>query len=288
MRERPTGGHAERRTYADLLSAAHAAHFPEIRLLIHRLHLERIHRVLDAPCGDGFYSELLAEDLEPGGEVVAVDVDDKALAEVEQRARNMSRGATVTSLHADVFQMPLADESFDFAWCAQSLISLSNPGETSPGPGTLDVLQEFHRVLRPGGRIAVLEEDAMHYMILPWPAELELAIHHAERQGFARLYGRPEQLDAGRQLGKVLAKSGFEPLRKISLSADRQGIPHHDERAFLLAYFAELRKRIEQDISPDNLWEFDALTDARSRRSFFQDPEFEMTWLEFVILGSKA
>ena len=171
---------------------------------------------------------------------------------------------------------------------SQSLISLSNPGDPSPGPGTLNALQEFHRVLRPGGQIAVLEQDAMHYVLLPWPAELELAIHHAERKGFARLYGNPEQLDAGRQLGKVLSKSGFQPLRKISLSADRRGIPHHDERAFLLAYFAELRKRIEQDLSPEDLREFDQWTDPGSPSSFFQDPEFEMTWLEFVILGSKA
>ncbi len=128
----------------------------------------------------------------------------------------------------------------------------------------------------------------MHYVMLPWPAELELAIRHAERKGFKRLYGRPEQLDAGRHLGKLLAKSGFEPLRKISLSADRQGIPHDDERAFLTAYFAELRKRIEQDSSRENLRDFDELTDPDSPYSFFQDPEFEMTWLEFVSLGAKA
>lgn len=281
----PGADHDEWQNYANLLSAAHAAHLPEIRSLFRRLPWDGVERVLDAPSGDGFFSELIAEQVDPRGEVVAVDIDEAALASLQRRIQRLSDTAPIISYLADVFALPFPDGHFDFIWCAQSLISLAAPKELPPGSGTKNALEELRRVTRPGGRIALLEQDALHYVLLPWPAELELAIQHAQRKGFARLYGRPEQLDVGRQLGRILADSGFQMEQRISLLADRQGKLESAERAFLKAYLEELRSRVHKDLSPDELREFDRLADPDSPDSFFRDRYFEMTWLEFVCLA---
>lgn len=280
--------HAEWSQYADLLAAAHEAHAAEIRSLIDRLPWDGVSRVLDAPCGDGFYSALIAERLGAGAEVLGVDIDEAALAQFEDRAGNANTAARLTSCLADVSNMPFDDGGFDFVWCAQSLVSLSNPEETPPSGELKKALAEFRRVLKPGGIIALLEQDAMHYLLLPWPAELELAIQRAEREGFRRIYGQPAQLDVGRHLGRILSGAGFQLQRRMSLTADRQGVLAGLDQKFLEAYFIELRRRILQDLSRDELSEFDRLTDPHSQDSFFRDANFEMTWLEFVCLARKS
>ena len=284
----PQADHAEFKDYAGLLSAAHRAFSPEIKSLMRNLPLANARRVLDVPSGDGFYSELLARQLPAGGEVVAADLEKEALEQVAKRSQNLPGHVALTSVSADVDSLPFPEESFDFAWCAQSLISLAEPQETPEGPGIRNSLREIHRVLKPGGEIALLEQDAMHYVLLPWPAELELALQTAHRKGFARMHGHPEQLHVGRQLGKLLAKAGFQPLRKITLSADRHGTPNGYLAVFLQAYFRELRSRVRRDLSRDELQEFNRLTDPESEESFFQDPQFEMTCLEAVFLGRKV
>jgi ubiquinone/menaquinone biosynthesis C-methylase UbiE len=280
--------HSDFKAYASLLSAAHQAFLPEIESLLGDLPLADARRVLDVPCGDGFYSEHLARQLAPGGEVIGIDIDSAALAAARKRAQDHSGTAAIHIHSADVFALPFDEGEFDFVWCAQSLISLSEPTAIPERSSILKALKELYRVLCPGGQIGLLEQDAMHNLLLPWPADLELALQHAQRQGFARLYGHPRQLDVGRQLRKLLALAGFRPRKRMTLAADRQGIPSRELKTFLQLYFRELRRRVEADLSREDLHRFDCLTNPDHDDSFFHDSEWEMTWLEFVSLGIKS
>lgn len=280
--------HADFHSYANLLSAAHQVFLPEIKSLIGELPLSGVQRVLDVPSGDGFYTELLADQLDSNGEVVGIDIDGDALKAAKQRAKNFSGRAALRICSGDIFALPFDKAEFDFAWCAQSLISLSEPNAIPERSAILKALKEIHRVLKPGAHIGLLEQDAMHNLLLPWPADLELALQHAQRQGFARMYGHPKQLDVGRQLRKLLSLAGFRPQRRMTLAADRQGLPNRDLHVFLELYFAELRRRVKRDLAKDDLKQFDRLTDPASERSVFRDPQCELTWLEFVSLGIKA
>jgi demethylmenaquinone methyltransferase/2-methoxy-6-polyprenyl-1,4-benzoquinol methylase len=97
-------------------------------------------RVLDAACGTG---DLALADLRAGaGAVVGLDFADRML----ERARRKSAG--VEWVRGDVLALPFADGSFDAATVG---FGLRNVADLQLG------LRELRRVLRPGGRLAVLE-----------------------------------------------------------------------------------------------------------------------------------
>jgi demethylmenaquinone methyltransferase/2-methoxy-6-polyprenyl-1,4-benzoquinol methylase len=97
-------------------------------------------RVLDAACGTG---DLALADLHAGaGAVVGLDFAERML----ERARRKS--AAVEWVRGDVLELPFADSSFDAATVG---FGLRNVADLETG------LRELRRVLRPGGRLAVLE-----------------------------------------------------------------------------------------------------------------------------------
>ena len=158
--------------YAPTLLAYHRAFASELRALIAGLPLRPGDRVLDLACGDGVYARWLAERVGEGGRVLAVDLS-PAFLELARREVCDGRAMAdrVTFARADLRHLPIPDDSFDLVWCAQSLYSLPDP---------VDALRRMERAARPGGIVAVFENDEFHHVLLPWPVEVELALRQAE------------------------------------------------------------------------------------------------------------
>jgi demethylmenaquinone methyltransferase/2-methoxy-6-polyprenyl-1,4-benzoquinol methylase len=96
-------------------------------------------RVLDACCGTG---DLALAGRALGGNVVGVDFSEQMLA----RARRKS--SDVEWVHGDLLRLPFEDGSFDAATVG---FGLRNVGDLDLG------LRELRRVLRPRGRVAILD-----------------------------------------------------------------------------------------------------------------------------------
>jgi demethylmenaquinone methyltransferase / 2-methoxy-6-polyprenyl-1,4-benzoquinol methylase len=96
-------------------------------------------RVLDACCGTGDLA-LAAE--QAGGKVTALDFSERML----HRARQKS--SSVEWIQGDAMRMPFADAGFDAATVGFGVRNL---------PDLPAGLLELRRVLRPGGRVGVLE-----------------------------------------------------------------------------------------------------------------------------------
>ena len=96
-------------------------------------------RVLDACCGTG---DLALEAERQGGQVVGLDFSERML----ERARRKSQ--TVEWLQGDLLTLPFADGLFDAATVG---FGVRNIADLELG------LRELRRVLRPGGRLAILE-----------------------------------------------------------------------------------------------------------------------------------
>ena len=104
--------------------------------------------ILDVPCGHGRLSRRLAA---AGMEVTGVDLTPTYVEEA--RADPHLRPGSVTYLEGDIRSLPV-DGPFDAVVCWLNSFGYYDDDDCHK------VLEEFHRVLRPGGQVAI---DQMHH-----------------------------------------------------------------------------------------------------------------------------
>jgi demethylmenaquinone methyltransferase/2-methoxy-6-polyprenyl-1,4-benzoquinol methylase len=107
-------------------------------------------RVLDSCCGTG---DLAVEAERRGGRVVALDFSERML----ERARRKS--GTIEWVQGDALTLPYGDGEFDAVTCG---FGVRNLADLEGG------LREAARVLRPGGKIAVLEITRPRGLLRPF------------------------------------------------------------------------------------------------------------------------
>ena len=260
--------------YAEEMAGFHTAFESELRELLNEVPVLGNQRVLDVACGDGFYSRLLAERLGPDGCVVGLDVNRPYLELAHDQGTSWDR---VTFVQGNLKDFP-ANEEFDLVWCAQSLYSL-------PQPST--ALHQMARLVRPGGVLAVLENDTLHQLLLPWPVSLELAIRTAEYAALTREVPHAEKYYVARQLKGLLAEAGVEPAGVVTQCMDRQLPLSSSLECFLQANLRRLKDRVMPLLNPDLRGEVEALISAESSRFLLDQPHFTMSWINRLVWGRK-
>ena len=94
-------------------------------------------RVLDAGCGDGVLSCMLAHE---GAEVYGIDISRKALEVAKKRCRN------ARFYHASIYSLPFPDKFFDHITCLEVIEHLADPDKA---------LTELKRVWKGSGKIII-------------------------------------------------------------------------------------------------------------------------------------
>ncbi len=101
--------------------------------------------VLELACGPGSVGLAAAERIAPTGQVVLSDVVAEMTSIAAERAE--ARGLTnVSTLELDLESIEQPDSSYDVVLCREGLMLVPEPAHAT---------REIHRVLRPGGRVAV-------------------------------------------------------------------------------------------------------------------------------------
>jgi SAM-dependent methyltransferase len=265
--------------YAKLQAAEHSAHQPELARIVAELPIDPSDLLLDVPCGDGFYTRLLAGRLGSAGGIIAADI---SAAFLERCARTMQALPSAPSsvlAQADAYRLPFRAGQFDFVWCAKSFMSLGNP---------VRVLREIRRVLRVGGTVGVLESDELHDLVLPWPAALELAVHQARRAASRRRGRRVDRLYVGRHLQDVFHSAGLLPVDKNTYTVDRRWPLPEAEREFLALYFDALWRDVAGVMAADAACELKRHIDPASEDYLPNRPDFESTAIDVLFLGRKV
>lgn len=118
---------------------------PWARELLRRADLTPGERVLDLGCGTGIVARLTAAISGELGAVTGLDINPGMLA-VARAQPAVEGAAPIEWLQGSVESIPAPDASFDLVTCQQVLQFL---------PDRAAALREAHRVLAPGGRVAI-------------------------------------------------------------------------------------------------------------------------------------
>lgn len=134
--------------------------------------------ILDAACGSGRYSLALSEHVGDGGLIYAIDIWEKGVKILEREIRE--RGiVNIRAFVGDLRRCALEDRTVDAVLLATVLHDLVQAGTWE------DSLAELRRIMRPGGRLCVVEfrkvdgppgpprkirlsEDELRAMVLPF------------------------------------------------------------------------------------------------------------------------
>ncbi|MFC3686643.1 bifunctional demethylmenaquinone methyltransferase/2-methoxy-6-polyprenyl-1,4-benzoquinol methylase UbiE [Hydrogenophaga luteola] len=104
------------------------------------------HQVLDIAGGTGDLSRAFARRVGPTGRVVHTDINEAMLR--EGRNRLLDEGLVLPTMVCDAEKLPFADNSFDLVSVAFGLRNMTHKEQA---------LSEMRRVLKPGGKLLVLE-----------------------------------------------------------------------------------------------------------------------------------
>lgn len=166
--------------------------------------------VLDVCCGTGDIALSLAQS---GASVTGVDFSEGMLGEARSRGANHSN---ITFIEADALQLPFDDQSFDLVTIGYGLRNLS---DFEPG------LHELFRVLRPGGRLFVLDfgkpDNAiwrrLYFIYLEWMVPIFGKLFCGDGAAYSYILESLQNYPAQHGVAETMKSMGMERVRIHSI-----------------------------------------------------------------------
>jgi ubiquinone/menaquinone biosynthesis C-methylase UbiE len=140
-------------------------HYKAFRLTLEKLQLKPDDTFLEIGCGGGV---LLNMALESVKYAKAIDHSPDMVRIARERNQEALSEGRVEIVHGDAESLPWADDLFTCATANQMFFFIDKP---------MIVLQEFYRVLKPGGRLVITSGEASilsRLLFLPWSRSLHL------------------------------------------------------------------------------------------------------------------
>jgi len=161
--------------------------------------------VLDLGAGPGFFATGLATLVAPGGRVDGVDINRRFVDDANARAAGRS---DLAFHHVTDHRLPFAAATFDRVICKNVLEYV---------PDVAATLGEVQRVLKPGGRVHIIDSDWGFVVVEPCGKATVDRFFGAAAPAFREPY-------IGRKASGLLARIGFQEIRVgLMPIVDREG-----------------------------------------------------------------
>ena len=172
-------------------------------------------RVLDVAAGTGDLTRAFAREVGPDGLVVLTDINAEMLA--AGRDRLLDEGRIVPAVRCDAERLPFPERSFDLVSVGFGLRNMTHKEQA---------LREMRRVLRPGGRLLVLEfskvwqplaplYDAYSMRVMPWLGERIAGDGASYRYLAESIRMHPSQPE----LARMMEQAGLERVQWFNFAA---------------------------------------------------------------------
>ena len=175
------------------------------------------HRVLDLAGGTGDLGLKFARQVGDAGRVVLADINGAMLGEGRRRLTDRGAVGNIDYVQADAQHLPFPDDHFDLITIAFGLRNVTDKDLA---------LRSMHQVLKPGGRLLVLEfstptlpglkplYDAYSFSLLPWMGRLVAQDADSYRYLAESIRMHPDQAT----LQSMMETAGYERCDHINLS----------------------------------------------------------------------
>jgi len=172
-------------------------------------------RVLDVAGGTADLSSAFARRVGPEGEVWLTDINNAMLG--VGRDRLLDEGVLAPAAQCDAEKLPFPDNHFDIVTVAFGLRNMTHKDKA---------LEEMRRVLRPGGRLLVLEfskvwkplekvYDAYSFKLLPWLGQKIAGDAESYRYLAESIRMHPDQ----EALKAMMEQAGLERVEVFNMTA---------------------------------------------------------------------
>jgi ubiquinone/menaquinone biosynthesis C-methylase UbiE len=195
--------------------------------LLRLCHIVPGNKVLDIATGTGISAEDVLHVVGSMGHVTAADNSSAMLDKAKERLGSYTN-VSISTENAEHLSFP--DQSFDAVVCCMALMVLNDRDRA---------LAEFHRVLRPGGRVAV-SVNTVPERTLTGPVRLLISKYAPSKAKAIETYMRSHySLGNSEVLANLLLRAGFEAIETFL-----------EERDFEYASFDEYFAPYDQGIGP--------------------------------------
>ena len=106
--------------------------------------------LLEVGCGSGVLCRLIAPSIIPGGKITGMDISPEFVRIAQANAISADLSGSIQWGAGQAEVLPFQDASFDGVYAARLLLHVSDPQA---------VLKELVRIVRPGGRVVVMDWD---------------------------------------------------------------------------------------------------------------------------------
>lgn len=221
-------------------------------------------RIADIGCGPGIITEYLAKEVDASGMVVGIEINEKLSNVAKTRNAQYNQVQIINNDACHVIE--IEDNYFDFAYARFLLQHLPDPSK---------LLTEAKRILKPGGKLIVMDSDDSLFHITPYHKEMALFLSEASKG--QDKYGGDRNI--GHKIPCMLFDAGYANINTSVYTFTSKNISPHE--------FLDITTKFKIDLLDDSLkdWGRNILNDV-----YLQSKEklFFGTAGVYCVVGEKA
>lgn len=220
-----------------------------VRSAVQALQIPLGSRGLDAGCGIGYQSLILADEVGPSGHVTGLDLSAEFLLCAEKIVEKSDLSDRITFREGNVNNLPFENNAFDWVWSADCV---GYPTAENP----VSLLRELARVVKPGGSLTILAFSSQQ--LLPGHSLLEARLNATCSAYIPFLKGKKPQQNFLRALG-WFREVGLEDLTVHTFVKDVHAPLRENIQTALISLYFMLWGERQPEVSEGDWEEFQRL-----------------------------